>query len=37
MAISFLHSKGTEAPIRIPAIGLDLFVRMTDAVASVVA
>lgn len=28
MSLSFLHSKGTELPIRIPAIGLDLFVRM---------
>jgi len=28
MTISFLHSKGSELPIRIPAIGLDLFVRM---------
>lgn len=28
MSISFLHSKGTEAPIEIPAIGLDPFVRM---------
>jgi quercetin dioxygenase-like cupin family protein len=26
--ISFLHSRGEEAPIQIPAIGLDLFVRM---------
>jgi len=28
MNISFLHSSGAEAPIKIPAIGLDLFVRM---------
>ena len=28
MSISFLHSRETEPPIRIPAIGLDLFVRM---------
>ena len=28
MNISFLHSHGAEAPIKIPAIGLDLFVRM---------
>ncbi|MFO1026530.1 MAG: cupin domain-containing protein, partial [Acetobacteraceae bacterium] len=28
MSISFLHSRGTELPIKIPAIGLDLFVRM---------
>ena len=28
MSISFLHSRGTEPPIRIPAIGLDLFVRV---------
>jgi len=28
MRISFLHSRGTQAPIRIPAIGLDLFIRM---------
>lgn len=31
MSISFLHSHGTEPPIRIPAIGLDLFVRMPPA------
>jgi len=31
MSISFLHSRGTESPIRIPAIGLDLFVRMPPA------
>ena len=34
MPISFLHSKGTEAPIKIPAIGLDLFVRMPPAASS---
>lgn len=28
LPISFLHSNGTDAPIKIPAIGLDLFVRM---------
>lgn len=28
MSVTFLHSRGTEPPIRIPAIGLDLFVRM---------
>jgi len=31
MTISFLHSKGTELPIKIPAIGLDLLVRMPPA------
>jgi mannose-6-phosphate isomerase-like protein (cupin superfamily) len=31
MEISFLHSRGAEAPIKIPAIGLDLFVRMPPA------
>ena len=31
MTISFLHSRGTELPIKIPAIGLDLFVRMPPA------
>lgn len=31
MSISFLHSHGTERPIEIPAIGLDLFVRMPPA------
>ena len=31
MSISFLHSHGTELPIEIPAIGLDLFVRMPPA------
>ena len=31
MSISFIHSRGTEPPIRIPAIGLDLFVRMLPA------
>ncbi|CAH1688746.1 Quercetin dioxygenase-like cupin family protein [Hyphomicrobiales bacterium] len=28
MSLAFLHSRGTEMPIKIPAIGLDLFVRM---------
>ncbi|MFC5518885.1 cupin domain-containing protein [Kaistia terrae] len=28
MSVAFLHSKGTEPPLKIPAIGLDLFVRM---------
>ncbi len=27
MSISFIHSQGTELPIKIPAIGLDLVVR----------
>ena len=31
MSISFLHSRGTEPAIKIPAIGLDLFVRMPPA------
>ncbi|MCK0208200.1 cupin domain-containing protein [Starkeya koreensis] len=31
MSVTFLHSRGTEPPIRIPAIGLDLFVRMPPA------
>lgn len=31
MTITFLHSKGTELPIKIPAIGLDLFGRMPPA------
>ena len=31
MTISVLHSRGTESPIEIPAIGLDLFVRMPPA------
>ena len=31
MAFSFLRSNGAEAPISIPAIGLDLFVRMPPA------
>jgi len=34
MPISFLHSKGTDAPTKIPAIGLDLFVRMPPAASS---
>lgn len=32
--MSFLHSRGSEPPIRIPAIGLDLFVRMPPAAAA---
>jgi quercetin dioxygenase-like cupin family protein len=32
MSISFLHSHGTQLPIEIPAIGLDLFVRLPPAV-----
>lgn len=28
MALSFAHSRAIEAPIKIPAIGLDLFVRV---------
>jgi quercetin dioxygenase-like cupin family protein len=28
MAISFRHSRGSKAPIKVPAIGLELFVRM---------
>ena len=28
MSIAFIHSSGAEPPIRIPAIGLDLYVRM---------
>jgi quercetin dioxygenase-like cupin family protein len=31
MTISFLHSHGADSPIKIPAIGLDLFVRMPPA------
>jgi len=31
MSISFLHSRNTQAPIQIPAIGLDLFVHMPPA------
>jgi quercetin dioxygenase-like cupin family protein len=31
MAFSFWHSRGDEAPISIPAIGLDLFVRLPPA------
>ncbi len=30
MNIEFIHSSGMEPPIRIPAIGLDLYVRMPD-------
>lgn len=31
MVISFSHSRATESPIKIPAIGLDLFVRLSPA------
>jgi len=31
MSVSFLYSRGNEPPIRIPAIGLDLFVRLPPA------
>ena len=31
MSISFVHSKGADAPITIPAIGLDLMVRTAPA------
>ncbi|MCS0497305.1 cupin domain-containing protein [Ancylobacter mangrovi] len=31
MSVSFLHSPGTEPPIKVPAIGLDLFVRLPPA------
>ena len=31
MDISFVHSKGADTPIAIPAIGLDLYVRMAAA------
>jgi hypothetical protein len=34
MSVSFLHSRGAELPIKIPAIGLDLFVRMPPAASS---
>lgn len=34
MTISFLHPRGTELPIKIPAIGRDLFVRMPPAASS---
>ncbi len=32
MALSFVHSRATELPIKIPAIGLDLFVRLPPAI-----
>ncbi|HEX3982702.1 MAG TPA: cupin domain-containing protein [Acidisoma sp.] len=32
MALSFAYSSGTEPPIRIPAIGLELFVRLPPAI-----
>ena len=31
MTISFIHSHGAEAPIAVPAIGLDLLVRLPPA------
>jgi hypothetical protein len=31
MSISFIHSKGPDAPIAIPAIGLDLIVHMSPS------
>jgi quercetin dioxygenase-like cupin family protein len=31
MSIEFIHSSGAEPPIRIPAIGLDLHVRMAGS------
>ncbi|TCK28687.1 quercetin dioxygenase-like cupin family protein [Ancylobacter aquaticus] len=31
MSVSFRHSRGDEPPIRIPAIGLDLLVRLPPA------
>lgn len=31
MSVSFLHSRGIEPPIPIPAIGLELYVRMAPA------
>jgi hypothetical protein len=31
MSISFIHSKGADAPIAIPAIGLDLIVHMSPS------
>lgn len=31
MSVTFLHSHGAEPPIAIPAIGLDLFVRLPPA------
>jgi quercetin dioxygenase-like cupin family protein len=31
MTLKFIHSKATEAPIKIPAIGLDLSVRLAPA------
>ncbi|SCW37517.1 cupin domain-containing protein [Ancylobacter rudongensis] len=32
MSVSFLLSRGDEPPIKIPAIGLDLFVRLPPAI-----
>lgn len=34
MSIEFIHSSGAEPPIRIPAIGLDLQVRMAGSASS---
>jgi quercetin dioxygenase-like cupin family protein len=34
MSIKFIHSKGTEEPIKIPAIGLDLYVRLASSASS---
>jgi quercetin dioxygenase-like cupin family protein len=31
MTLSFFHSRASEVPIKIPAIGLDLFVRLPPA------
>jgi quercetin dioxygenase-like cupin family protein len=31
MSISFIHSKGADAPIAIPALGLDLIVHMSPS------
>ena len=31
MSVAFLHSRGAERSIAIPAIGLDLFVRLPPA------
>lgn len=31
MTLSFTHSRASEVPIKIPAIGLDLFVRLAPA------
>lgn len=34
MSVSFLHSRLTEPPIKFPAIGLELFVRIPPAPSS---